>query len=235
MKRDPSIRLLRPFWTYYGGKWMIAGRYPAPEHSVIVEPFAGAAGYATRYYFADVRLFDVDPKIVGMWSYLIRVTPRELLALPDLAPGETVHDLQVPQEARWLIGFWLDNGKARPNKQASKWMRDGGRPDSFWGEFVRRRLAAQVGFIRHWKVTHGSYESIPDMRATWFVDPPYTSKAGRNYTHDAVDFEHLGKWCRARRGQTIVCEAAGASWLPFSRFGVAGRNDAGEVYWTQST
>jgi len=41
--------MLRPFWRYYGGKWRAAPRYPAPRHDLIIEPFAGAAGYAMRY------------------------------------------------------------------------------------------------------------------------------------------------------------------------------------------
>ena len=43
----PAHALL-PFWAYYGGKWRSAPRYPAPVHGRIIEPFAGAAGYAMR-------------------------------------------------------------------------------------------------------------------------------------------------------------------------------------------
>ena len=33
---------LRPFFSYYGGKWRSAVKhYPAPEFDQIVEPFAG--------------------------------------------------------------------------------------------------------------------------------------------------------------------------------------------------
>lgn len=31
---------LRPFWSYYGGKWRIAERYPRPAFDRIIEPFA---------------------------------------------------------------------------------------------------------------------------------------------------------------------------------------------------
>ena len=44
-----QVTRLRPFFCYYGGKWRAAPKYPPPEHDTIVEPFAGAAGYATRY------------------------------------------------------------------------------------------------------------------------------------------------------------------------------------------
>ena len=29
------------------------------------------------------------------------------------------------------------------------------------------------------------------------------------------DFHTLGRWCQERRGQVMVCESQGASWLPF--------------------
>ena len=68
---------LRPFWCYFGGKWRAAPHYPAPIHSTIVEPFAGAAGYSTRYPDRQVVLIDKDPVIVGLWRYLTRArAPR---------------------------------------------------------------------------------------------------------------------------------------------------------------
>jgi hypothetical protein len=35
---------LKPFFCFYGGKWRVAPHYPAPEHTMVVEPFAGASG-----------------------------------------------------------------------------------------------------------------------------------------------------------------------------------------------
>jgi hypothetical protein len=55
---------------------------------------------------------------------------------------------------------------------------------------------------------------------------------------------HLADWCRSRTGQTIVCENAGADWLPFTtltatrrgiHYGSADEQTAGEVVWTQET
>ena len=69
---------LRPFFCYYGGKWRAAPKYPAPEHDTIVEPFAGAAGYATRYPDRKVVLVERDPVIAGLWRYLTKVSPAEI-------------------------------------------------------------------------------------------------------------------------------------------------------------
>jgi hypothetical protein len=186
-------------------------------HGTIVEPFAGAAGYSTRYASRNVVLCDVDPIVVGMWRYLIRATAEELLALPDLPLGASVDDLALCQEARWLIGFWLNKGGSRPCKTPSAWMRSGLRPNSYWGAEVRSLLAGQIDAIRHWRVNLCDWREAPLVRATWFVDPPYQG-AGRLYRFgaSAIDYAALGGWCRRLPGQVIVCENEGASWLPFA-------------------
>lgn len=212
------MTMLRPFFSFYGGKWRDTPRlYPAPVHDHIVEPFAGSAGYSVRYHDRAVTLCDIDPVICGVWSYLIGASSRDILGLPLLAAGETVADLSVCQEAAWLIGFWVNKGSAAPRNMQSAWMRGGTRPGSFWGERVRARIADQVDLIRHWKVLNVGYQECPAKGpATWFVDPPYVG-AGKHYRHGsgAVDFADLGAWCRGRAGQVIVCENEGADWLPF--------------------
>ncbi len=227
---------LRPFFCYYGGKWRDAMRYPTPKHSTIVEPFAGAAGYALRYPNRRVVLCEIDPIVASVWSYLVRVRADEVLALPDLEGH--VDDLAIPQEARWLIGFWLNKGCSSPRKTPSSWMRSGIRPGSFWGERVRQTIASQLEAIRHWRVLHGSFEHCPEMTATWFVDPPYEG-AGSHYRYGSrhIDYAALGAWCRGRSGQVIVCENEGASWLPFEPLASAKTTRAGqrsrEAVWTR--
>ena len=210
---------MRPFFGFYGGKWRDAPKhYLAPRHETIVEPFAGSAGYSVRYADRKVILGEKDAVISSVWNYLIRASAREILAIPDLTPGQTVADLPICQEARWLVGFWLNRGASRPRTGPSAWMRDGIRPGSFWGERVRQTIAAQVDRIRHWQVFNCSYENLPfSGEATWFVDPPY-QKQGKHYHHGAedIEFASLGNWCRTRPGQVIVCENEGADWLPFT-------------------
>lgn len=213
---------LRPFFSFYGGKWRDTPRnYPAPAHPNIVEPFAGSAGYAVRYPDRRVQLYDIDPVIVGVWDFLIRATPAEVLAIPDLDAGGSVDDLRVPQEARWLVGFWLNKGCAEPRISPSSWMRSGVRPGSFWGARVRETIARQLHAIRHWRVRLSSYQDIPTSAAsTWFIDPPY-EVAGAHYRYGSsgIDYADLGRWCSALSGQVIACENAGATWLPFESRG----------------
>ena len=206
-----------PFWKYYGAKWRAAPRYPAPECSRIVEHFAGAAGYACRYPHHEVVLIDVDPIIAGIWAYLIKATPAEILALPDIPEGGTTDDLPVCQEARWLAGFWCNNGVAEPAKSPSKWVRESsGRKLIGWCQAIRERIAAGVPRIKHWQIIHGSYTDAPSGEATHFVDPPYQTAAGRRYRHSDVDYQALGAHCLALEGQVIAMDQVGADWLPWT-------------------
>lgn len=206
---------LGAFFKIFGSKHRTAASYPPPEHADVIEPFAGAAGYATRHAGRRVTLIEVDPKIAALWSWLIRVRPSEVLSIPLLNPDQTVEDLgAVAEEARSLVGFWLGAASFMPRTRPGAWMREF--PDSgrYWCARVRARIAAQVERIRHWRVIAGSFDLAPDMPATWFVDPPY-EVAGSLYRSGRPDFAAVGAFARSRRGLVIACEADGATWLPF--------------------
>lgn len=236
--------MLAPFWRYYGGKNRASVLYPAPEHDTVVEPFAGAAGYSCRYHTKQVILVDRSPVIAGIWRYLIAATEREVLSLPDLDEGGSVDDLPswVPQEARWLVGFWCNTGAVTPRKTQSARNREYGQDAPNWGGWgykARQRIARQVSKIRHWRIIEGEYTDAPDVEATWHIDPPYNNKAGRYYPHQPSSFSALGQWCRSRRGLAMVCENEGARWLPFrplatikSNEGKHGGTTSSEVIWT---
>jgi len=236
---------LSPFFCYYGGKWRAAPRYPTPQHDTIIEPFAGAAGYATRYHDRQVILVERDPVIAELWRYLIRVSSDEIRALPDMPrDGSTTDDLPISAAARSLIGFWINKGSATPRKSPSSWMLTIGhnaRPNSHWGPVIREKLASQVTAIRHWQVIEGSYEQAPEVPATWFIDPPY-QVAGKHYRHGLVDYAALATWCQARSGQVMVCEQWGANWLPFKPFRTIktnpssrGKASSAEALWQNET
>lgn len=234
---------MKPFFTFFGGKYRAAKRYPAPQYGTIVEPFAGSAGFSVRHYHPDIKVIlnDLDETIAGTWEYLIQATSEEILSLP-LYDGtwETLDDLNIPQEQKWLIGWHMNKGTSRPSKSPSKWMRTTDvLGENYWGPGLRARIARQVPLIKHWEIRHGSYEELPDIPATWFVDPPYMV-AGKGYRMNNVDYKHLGQWSQQRSGQVIVCENAGADWLPFVPFGnIKGTSGAGrtgvskEVIWTK--
>jgi hypothetical protein len=230
-----------PFFTLYGGKWRAAPHYPKPHHIPLIEPFAGSAGYAVRWHGHHVILVEKDPAIAATWRYLLAVSPEEVRGLPDVKDDQTVDDLPVAAEARLLIGWWLNKGTTRPCRKPSAWMRSRVRPRSYWCQEIRDRIASQLDDIRHWQLIEGDYTAAPDIVATWFIDPPY-QKAGKHYRCGSreLDYGELADWCRSRRGQVIVCETAGADWLPFEPFrdikaspAKHGGKVSREVVWTE--
>lgn len=232
---------MKPFFTYFGGKFRAASKYPTPQHDILVESFAGSAGYALRYPERQVHLFDTSERVIGTWQYLIGVSESEIRNLPIYdGSWDNVDDLvQLPQEARWLIGWWLNKGTVLPSKTPSKWVRsaNGNMGENYWGPGIRERIASQLDGIRHWQAHASSYDTAPDWEATWYVDPPYQA-AGKSYPMKFMDYDALASWCQSRQGQVIVCENAGATWLPFEPLAdikaTAGKNRTGvskEVMW----
>lgn len=235
-------RPVRPFFYFYGSKWGKAPTYPPPRHAQIIEPFCGAAGFSLNYPQRKIWINDIDPIVAGVWGYLVSASAEEILRLP-LSFESTDELTTIPQEARWLIGFWLNKGTSAPRKTPSKWMREGGRPNTFWGEVARLRIASQLPAIRHWRVTNLSYEEVVgDEDATWFVDPPY-QQGGEHYRFSGVAYDQLAAYCRSLPGQVITCERAGADWLPFEHLydqktSNGGEGNAGgriqEALWTNT-
>jgi len=165
----------------------------------------------------DVVLVDANPIICGIWRWLIAASPDDVLAVGDIPDGGTVDDIDAPQEARWLAGFWCNSAATAPRKTRSRFAAwaDRGQGWGGWGATARQRIAEQVPLIKRWTVIQGDYTAAPDVRATWFVDPPYRNRAGSYYPCQPADFGALGDWCRTRQGLVIACENDGADWLPF--------------------
>lgn len=217
-----------PF-TYYGGKKGSAHRYPPPAYSTIVEPFAGSAGYALKWATPSTRviLVERDPMLCDVWRHLLADDAAQWLAdtPAHVVEGETAPPIVM-----------LTTGHAYRGRVTQRIARD-------WSS-ARRRLIAAVPRIRGWELIEGDYTDAPDVRATWFVDPPYARKPdgrdpGGAYRYDgsAIDYATLGEWCRARRGQVIVCEQEGATWLPFRPLFVQHAQSGQprvEVVWTRT-
>jgi hypothetical protein len=211
---------MRPLVLFYGAKWTLARKYGAPEHEHVCEPFGGFAGYSCYWEPRKVTLIERDPVIFGVWDFLKGSSPEDIMRLPTEIESLDELPSSLCQEARDLIGFWFNRGSTRPSQRRANWARPGWRYLS-WGQQIRWRIANQVARIKHWSIIHGSWENAPDIRDThWFVDPPYLS-TGDAYTYNHIDRTQLAAWCRSRRGGYVqVCEADGATWLPFRPFAI---------------
>jgi site-specific DNA-adenine methylase len=200
-------------FSYYGSKSKLAHLYPEPKHDLIIEPFAGSARYSLLHWERKVILCDLSEFVVEVWRYLIQASERDILSLPE--PPSKVHIdeyTQLSNAERWLIGFHLCRGKAKPRKV--------GHGQNGWAQ-DKQRIARDLHKIRHWRIFRHPYQAIPDVYATWFIDPPYQMTQTRKgnsdrYPHGGLDYAELAQWIKKRKGHVIACEGEGADYLPFS-------------------
>jgi hypothetical protein len=211
---------MQPFFSYFGGKWKLAKRYGRPKCGHVIEPFAGAAGYSVYWEPKKVTLIERNPVVYGVWNYLQRVSPAEVMRLPSNVSHVDELPARLCDEAKALIGFWFNQGLPKPGRSRCNWARRPCRVAHFWSETIKWRLANQVERIRHWNIIEGSWEQAPDIKAHWHIDPPYNNAAGRLYSRNQVDYSALEKWCKRRWGFVQVCENDGATWLPFRPFSI---------------
>lgn len=232
------MKRLKPFISYYGSKYRLAPLYPKPLHDMIVEPFAGSACYSLLYPDKQVILNDANPVIIGVWDYLIEASESEIGSLP--VNIETTQGLKLPQEAKWLIGFWLHPASTMPYVRGNSYLRNasiGNASPNRVGWTIGRRdiIVTQLQFIRHWKTRCVDYSKLTYADCTWFVDPPYFGQPGRMYPYQVPSYNKLSEWCKTKNEQVIACDQNGADWLPFRQLtehiGHA-KNVNTEVMWT---
>lgn len=197
-------------WSYYGSKSKVVDLYPPPKFDKIIEPFAGSARYALKWFDRDVLLVDKYPVIVDLWNYLKQASEKDILSLPEPNLGETINrdDFDCIEQA-WLMGFLVQQGVNAPRLTVSKYAVDGIATQ-------KKNIASQLWKIRNWEIRLGSYDEIENTEATWFIDPPYQF-GGEYYVKNTkdIDFSLLADYCKTRLGQTIVCENTKADWLDF--------------------
>lgn len=198
-------------FSYYGSKSKLVNLYPAPTYGKIIEPFAGSARYALKYFEHDVLIVDSYDVIVKIWKYLKQASEKDIMDLPDLTYKQSTDDVKtLSVEERLLLGFLVARGSRRPAKVVQK-----------FSDIAqdKKRIASQLYKIRHWEIVQGNYNEIENQMATWFIDPPYQDigKAGYNVNErgSTINYQELGNWCKERQGESIVCECMTANWLPF--------------------
>lgn len=194
-------------FSYYGSKSKIVSLYPAPKFGTVVEPFAGSARYALMYHDRDVTLFETYEKPYKVWCYLIQATEKDILALPDLTLGESINDYTLlSQEEKWLIGYQLQRGCARPGTIVNarcNWNKD------------KLKIASLVPLVKHWKIhNQNCLDVVWDENTTYFVDPPYQVQK-HGYNHKSVEYERLKeKMYATKNSQFVVCGNEGDNWIP---------------------
>lgn len=232
-------------FSYYGGKSKVSGKYPLPEHEWIIEPFGGAAAYSWRHReHHQVWVNDIDPVTISIWQFLQLPTALEELtsvckAHTTLETGTCISQICSANTTPGLVSLLqAELGRGFQGRHAVQDKITAWGVGYYWPRLLPKfRIVIPV--VRNWKITNLPYQKLEFHKpATWFIDPPYNNIAGQRYRHHDVDFKELGIWCRARVGQVMVCENAGADWLPFRTLttkglGMAQNNKKapGEVCW----
>lgn len=231
-----------PAFRYFGGKWRARKTYPEPMYSTIIEPFAGAANYAWWHQAERTIVADKAEHIRAAWTFITKPGAGDAIrSLPDLVRGVDVTTQTDDPGGAALMGLWCAYASFEPRTMPTTWAVVGCKSNrSTWNTCIRSRIASDADRIKHpWEVFH-DYREIPDIEATWFIDPPYV-KQGHRYRHGSrqIDYAALAAWCMSRRGQVIVCESAGAMWLPFQHHATIqsmtsknGDDRCHEVIWT---
>lgn len=194
-------------FSYFGGKTKLAKYYPDPQYNIIIEPFAGSAQYSLygERWKKDVLLYDKNIKIVEIWQYLLNASSKDILELPEPLQKSDIRDYQFPcRGARNLIYNLCSGGSCHFGNKTGKY---GNVHTS------KIRIAKNLYKIKHWQIFHEDYRNIPNLKATWFIDPPYQIMGYRYPIHD-IDYSTLLHWSLSRLGEIIICENTQSTWCP---------------------
>lgn len=218
---------------YYGRKYKIAHKYPKPIYDTIIEPFCGSAAYSMLYYNKNIILNDIDDKIFKLWNFLIKdANENNILKLPILDKGESLNDNKyqyLTNEEKYLIGFYLNPGSSMPKKSPGHYCA--------WNNKNKSKIIEDLSKIKHWNIYNKSYKDIDNIKATWFIDPPYQGNGGKYYKYGnkKIDYDELKNWIMSRKGQVIVCENSEANWMDFKPLTTikGQKHKTNEVIWTK--
>lgn len=204
-------------WSYYGSKCKLAKLYPKPKYDLIIEPFAGSAWYSVLHRNKHVLINEKYKTIYNIWNWLINhATVEKILKYSDFYVGQDISELNISKPHKDLIGYCINRGSVSPRNIVQRWScQVKSNPD--WASttsYSLKRIANILPDIKHWKTSFGDYHDLPNVEATWFIDPPYQF-GGHHYIYNDIDYSSLSNWCKSRKGQVIVCENNKADWMDF--------------------
>jgi len=205
-KEKENHQRQKKLFSYYGAKTKIIKHYPKPTYKTIVEPFAGSARYSLEYFENNIILYELFDKVYLIWKYLIQATEKDILFLPDLKVGDNTKNIKSLSDVeRWLIGYHIGRGSARPSYKVNercRWNTD------------KIRIANNLFKIRHWKIYQEDGTNNEWNDATYFIDPPYmVQKHGYNFKN--VNYNHIKEKIENGKGQFIVCGNSTDTWIDF--------------------
>lgn len=207
-----------PLFKWFGSKWQSAKRYPKPQHYLLIEPFAGGAGYSLNHCDKNVVIWDEDKNVAALWRWLINdATQSTIQDIPlNLPVGTDIRSIGLDTGQQLLLKHWQRTNNVGECWTISPW---GNKPGQ-WTESTRSRVSEQVSAVKHWRFIEPI--QFIDEPATWFFDPPY--QFNYRYSRLLPDFcyQSLDSMVQTVHpgSLVIVCEAVGKNgeipdYLPF--------------------
>jgi len=218
-RKDIKKNKFKVGFSYYGGKGKLSSQYPKPKYDRIVEPFAGGAAYSFLHYKHDVVLYEIDPEVVEMLKFLRDGDINIINRIPDkVKKGDNVYDImdkmncEIPIALKNILISSTNLGTFG-TKNHPKMITQFAAGD--WERNTKRKLLYWNCRIKHWKIRNNPYEQMKMYKSnsTFFIDPPYSNKAGKLYKYSNIDYDHLKEWISKLKGQIIICENKGSTWI----------------------
>jgi len=217
-----------PLFKWFGSKWSASKYYPAPTHEIVVEPYAGSAGYSLRHADKRVSLAEKNQQVRTLWYWLIKeARESDIREIPlNIPEGTDIRSLDLSYGQSLLLKHWQRTNNVGNCWTVSPW---GNKPGQ-WTENTRSRVASEFHLIKHWQIDCDAFNLFneaeefakTDEPCTWFIDPPY--EFNYQYRLDPIDYNMLASSINNLPGQIIVCEAICSktgkvpNWLPFEPF-----------------
>lgn len=195
-----------PLFKWFGSKWQSAKHYPAPNHDIIVEPFAGGAGFSLNYSDRRVVIWEDDPNLARLWTWLIsEANSQSILDIPcNLPVGLDIRTLGLSEGQQLILKHWQRTNNVGDCWTISPW----GHLPGQWTENTRARVADQVGAVAHWEFRQPI--EIIDTPAHWFIDPPYLYNYRYRSSLGNFNYASLQSFVETinNKSKVVVCEAA---------------------------
>jgi hypothetical protein len=204
------MKSIGPLFKWFGSKWSASRRgcYPEPIADVIVEPFAGSAGYSLNHYQKSVVIWEDDPNLIRLWRWIINhATSAKVLDIPvGLSVGVDIRQVGLSAGQALLLKHWQRTNNVGDCWTISPW----GHLPGQWTMNTRARVAEQVYMVKHWKIRQ-PIEFIDEPNVTWFIDPPYQYNYSYRGDLAPFDYDALVSFEQTvhRTSLFICCEAIG--------------------------
>lgn len=134
-------------FSYYGSKSKVIQFYPKPRFDKIIEPFAGSARYALKYWDREIIIIEKNDVIFRIWEYLQSASEKDILGLPKLKQGDDIRALNLSQIEKEFLGMMFGSvGSPSPCWTVSPFGDAHFRGDSLG------KVAKNLFKIKHWQI-----------------------------------------------------------------------------------